>query len=122
MTPTSTINVQADGADARLDDALQRVVGNQAGGQQQHGGNRGGGERFGFAVAVGMILVRRRLGHDQPAPDDDGAENVRERFHGVGDERLRMAEEAGEKFRDGQRHVHGQAEKRGAQTALQAGG
>ena len=33
-----------------------------------------------------------------------------------------MAEESGEKFRDGQRHVRGEAEERGAETALQAGG
>jgi hypothetical protein len=31
-----------------------------------------------------------------------------------------MAKKAREKFRDGERHIHGQAEKRGAQTALEA--
>ena len=108
--------------DARFENPAERMIRNHAGGQQQHRGDDCGGERLGLAVAVGMVLVRRRLGHDQPAPDDDGTENVRERFHRVGDERLRMAEDAGEKFRDGQRRVHGEAEERGAQAALEAAG
>ena len=66
--------------------------------------------------------TRRRLGHDEAAPDDDGTENVRERVDRVRDERLRMAEDARKKFRDGQRDVRGEAEERGAQAALQAGG
>jgi hypothetical protein len=33
-----------------------------------------------------------------------------------------MAEDTREKFRDGQRDVRGEAEERGAETALQAGG
>ena len=51
--------------DARRDDALQRVKRDHARREQQHGGNNRGGERLGLAVAVGMVLVRRRLGHDQ---------------------------------------------------------
>jgi len=69
-----------------------------------------------------MIFIRRRLRHDEAAPDDDGTEDVRERFHCVRDERLRMAEDAREKFRDGQRDVRGEAEERGTQTAFEAGG
>ena len=95
---------------------------NHARRQQQQGGNNRRRKRLGLAVAVGMVFVRRRLGHDEAAPDDDGAENIRERFHRVGNERLRMAENAGEKFGDGQRDVRGEAKKRGAETALQAGG
>ena len=90
--------------------------------EQQHRGDNRGGERLGLAVAVGVVFVRRRLGDDEAAPDDDGAEDVRELFHRVGDERLRMAEAARETFDDGQRDVRGEAEESGAQAALQAGG
>src|SRR5665213_3887998 len=110
------------GRDARRDDSLERMKRDHARRQQQHRGNHRGGERLGLAVAVGMILVRRRLGDDESAPNDDGTKDVRERFHRVGDERLRMAEDAREKFRDGQRDVCGEAEERGAETALQAVG
>ena len=92
----------------------------QARRQQQHGGNHGGGDRLRLAVAVRMVVIRRRLGHDESAPDDHGTENVRERFHRVGDERLRMAENAGEKFRERQHDVRGEAEERGAQAAMEA--
>ena len=34
--------------------------------------------RLGLAVAVGMVLIRRRLGNDDAAPDNDGTEDVRE--------------------------------------------
>jgi len=67
-----------------------------------------------------MVVIRRRLGHHQPAPDDDGTKNIRQRFDRVRDQRLRVAEDAREKFRDHEGHVHGEAEKRGAQAALQA--
>ncbi len=110
------------GRDAWFVQNVQGIERNPAGSEQQHDGNGRGGDGFGLAVAVGMVIVRRRFSDDEAAPDDDGTKNIGERFHRVGDERLRMAEDAREKFRHDQRDVRGEAEERGAQTALQAVG
>ena len=72
------------------------MIRNPAGREQQHRRNNRRRERLGLAVAVGMVFVRRVRRHDDAAPDDDGTENVRERFDGVGDERVRMADNARE--------------------------
>ena len=79
---------------------------------QQHRGNDGGGNRLGLAVAVGMVFVRRRRRHDQSAPDDERTENVGEGFDGIGDERVRMAEDAGGEFRARQHDIDGHARRR----------
>ena len=39
-----------------------------------------------------MVLIRRRFGDDERAPDDEGTEDVGEGFHRIRDERVRMAE------------------------------
>ena len=87
---------------------------------QQHRGDDGGGNRFGLAVAVGMVFVRRRRRHDQSAPHDERTENVGEGFNRIGDERVRMAGNARGEFRARQHDIDGHARKGGAQAALEA--
>ena len=70
-------------------------------------------------MAIGMILVRRRLRHHQSAPDNNGTENIRQRFHRIRDERLRMPNEASREFHHRQGDVRGQPQKGGPETALQ---
>ena len=98
-----------DGTDSRQDDP--------AGGQQQHRGNDCGRQWLRFAVAVGMILIGRRGGHDQSAPDDNGADDVCQGLDGVGDERMGMTGDAGGELGARQNDIHRQAHEGGAQTA-----
>jgi len=69
-----------------------------------------------------MIIVWRRFRHNQATGDDDGAEDIRQRFDGIGDQGLGMSEYARQKFGRSQADVGGKAEQRRTQTALQAEG
>jgi hypothetical protein len=69
-----------------------------------------------------MVLVRRfRRNHDA-TPDDDGTENVRERFAGVGHQRMGMARDARDQFCRREKDIHRQSGEGGAQAALEAVG
>ena len=99
MTPNKTSSVNNLRRGARLaDDSCSASIAIQPATNSRMAETDRRRERFGLAVAVGMVFVRRRRRHDHAAPDDDGTENVRERFAGVGDERVRMADDAGDEF------------------------
>lgn len=89
-------------------------------GEQEHHGDDGGGQGLGFAVAVGVVFIRRRLGKDDAAPDDDGTENIGERFHRIGNEGVGMSEDARGHFDGGEDGVCAQSEKGAAETILEA--
>ena len=90
-----------------------------AGGEQQQGGDDSRRDRFSFAVTIRMLPICRGRGDHQAAPNHDGTENVRQRFHCVGHEGIRVAEEAGGQFRHRQHRINCQTDKGGAQTALE---
>ena len=90
------------------------------GSEQQHDRDRSRRQRFGFAVAVGMLRVGWRRRHDEPAPHNNGTDDVRHRFHRIGREGVGMSEEAGGKFRPGQDGVRGHAQENDPQTAFQS--
>ena len=54
----------------RFPDFAERLERNPQRRPQQHRGDDGGGNGFGLAVAIGMVLIRRHRGHDQSAPHD----------------------------------------------------
>src|ERR1041384_6882173 len=94
--------------------------GNPDGCDEQHSCKRRGVERCSLAVVVGMIFIRMLCSNNGSAPHDDGAENVGERFDGVGDERVRMAEYPGSEFGARQNGVDDQTHEGDTQTSLQA--
>ena len=110
------------GRGPRLAEVVQRFNRNPARDEQENSRNHRRRERFGLAVAVGMVLVRRFRRHDDAAPDDDGAENVRERFAGVGHERMGMARDARDQFCRREKDIHRQPGEGGAQAAFEAVG
>ena len=102
----------------RFGNSLERADHNPDRRQQQHGGDDRCRDGFGFAVAVGMILIRRFCRDHDSAPDNDGTENIRHRFHGVGHERVGMAENAREHFHRREHGIRCESEKRGAETSF----
>ena len=66
-----------------------------------------------------MIFIRRFGRDHESAPDDHRTEDVGERFDGVGNQRVRMADDAGGEFARGQNGVDHQPEKGGAKSAFQ---
>src|ERR1017187_1876188 len=103
----------------RLRDCPYSRQDDPAGGQQQHRGNDCSRKGLRFAVAVGMILVGRFGGQHQSAPDDNGADDVRQGLDGIGDERMGMANDAGGELGARQKGIDRQAHEGGAQTALE---
>jgi hypothetical protein len=97
-----------------------RIEGDSSGSQQQHGGDDGGGNGLGLAVTVGMIFIGWNLSDHHCAPDHDGAEDIGERFDGIGNERVRMPDEAGSEFSGCEQGVENHAEPGCAETAIEA--
>ena len=122
MTPNKTSSVKIFGAGRGWPRLWSRFNRNPARDEQENSRNHRRRERFGLAVAVRMVLVRRFRRHDDAAPDDDGTENVRERFAGVGHERVGMPEDARNQFCRRKKDIHRQSGEGGAQAALEAVG
>ena len=120
MTPNKTSSVKTFGAGRGWPMSCSASNRNPARDEQQNCRNHRRRERFGLAVAVGMVFVRRCRRHDDAAPDDDGTENVRERFAGVGHQRVRMAGDAGNQFCRREQDIHRQPDEGGAQAAFKA--
>ena len=87
--------------------------------EKEHTRDNGSRQWFGFAMAVRVVLVGRLSSDNQPAPNDDGTENVSEGFDGVGNQRMRMAEDARDQFGRGEKAVYAKTEKGRAQTAFE---
>ena len=119
MTPIKTTSVNGAGEGCGCGDFAERLKRDPARRNQQHRRNNGRRERLRLAVAVGMILVGRRRRHHQSAPDHERTENVGERLHGVGDERVGMAGNAGRELGARQHGIDGHPHEGGAQTALE---
>jgi hypothetical protein len=96
------------------------VEGDASGGEQQHGGDDGGGDGLGFPVAVRMVLVGGDFGDDETAPDNDGAEDVGERFDGIGNKGVRMTDETSSELSGCEQGVENHAEPGYAETAIKA--
>src|SRR5437667_12501353 len=60
----------------RLRDFAHRLDDNPTGGQQEESRDYGGGQWFGFAMSVGMVLVGGRRRDHQPAPNNQRTENI----------------------------------------------
>ena len=63
------------------------------------------GHRLGLAVAEGMIGIRRQRGETQRRPDDERAEDIRERLDAVGHQHVGIADETGGDLHHGQRQI-----------------
>lgn len=80
------------------------------GGGEDDEGDHDGGDDLGFSMAVGMFLIRR-LGCDaQAKPHDERAEDIEQRLHPVGDERVGVAEQTGHDFDDGEHGIYQHAQ------------
>ena len=66
-----------------------------------------------------MVFVGGSRRHYQSAPDNDGTENVCKRFDGVGNQRVRMADDARHHFSCRQSGVDDHSEEGHAETALE---
>ena len=80
------------------------------------------GDRFGFAVAVGMGFVRRTRGKLQSAPNDKGTGNIERRFDTIGDQHISVTEETAQNFCCRKNHVDQHANERNACARLQIAG
>lgn len=96
------------------------IEGDAGSGEQQHGGDNGRGDGFGFTVTVGMVFIGRFLGNHHCAPDNDGAENIGEGFDGIGDQRVGMADDSGKQFPGSEQGIENHAEPGCAETAIEA--
>lgn len=103
-------------------DFAQGSPGDGGGGADHASGDEGGGEGFGFAVAVGVVAVSGAEGVGEAAEDDEGADNVSERFDGVGDEGEGVAEDAGDGLGNGEGDVDGCPGEGGADAEGEAAG
>src|SRR5437868_4680455 len=102
----------------RNENLMDRFHGNPKSGADQHHRDAEGGDWFGFAVAVRMFGIRWRRRDDNAAPNHQGTKYVGERFDAVGDQRLRVAEDAAERFESGQQRVGAQPEQGRMDAAL----
>ena len=78
------------------------------------------GNGLGFSVSVRMIVIAGFDGILQPEIHDQGTEDVRQRFHCVRHERIRMAQDSSRQFGRSQKRIDRQPQKRRAQTSLES--
>jgi hypothetical protein len=104
----------------RRADLADRLDGDARGGHEEHGGHERGGERLGLAVAVGVVGVGRRGGDGEAAPDDQRGDDVGRRLDRVGDEGVRVAEDAGGELDAGEQRVDREADLRGTDAGVRA--
>ena len=85
--------------------------GDPEGGENEDGGNDGGSEGLGFAMAVRVTFIGREFSEGDTAPDDEGTDEVSKGFDAIGDQGLGMAEEAGGDFDGGKERIQNQAKQ-----------
>ena len=93
--------------------ALQRE---DNGGRNDEEGDDDRGHRFGLAVTVGMLGIRRRGRDFQAVPNDERSEDIERRFDSVGNQRVGMTENTGDDFGSGKNEVDRQTEQREARS------
>ena len=82
----------------RGDDVGDAFVSDDARRGEEEGDCQESGERFGAAVTVGMVGIRRLVGDAQAEIEQQRGEYVGGGFNGVGNQRVRMAENPGDAF------------------------
>ena len=65
-----------------------------------------------------MFAVGRFRRHQHGAPNDEGTEDVGQRFHGVGHQGVGMSGQAAGQFAGHEQDIDADAQKSGAQTAF----
>ena len=89
--------------------------------EDPHGHNRRR-QRLGFSMSVGMRFVRRSRGKLETAPDHDRSRDIKRGFYSIGDQDVRITEEARGNFRGGKDHVHQHPDERDPRAALHIAG
>lgn len=111
---------QRQGPDFRgrswFQDGPECVQGKQSREGNERKSDKEAGERFGFAMAKGVVPVRRTRGDFQAAPDDDRREEIEERFKSVGYEGERIAEDSAQDFTGGKQQVDAESGECGTGT------
>ena len=89
----------------RRADFMHTLHRDKQGRAQQGERHHDAGDGFRFAVAEGMIGVRRQRGKTERGPDDERAEHIRERLNAVGHQHVGVADQTGGDLHHGQRQV-----------------
>ena len=97
-------------AGVTADNALQRVQADPGAGGGQNDGQDDGGHALHALVAVGVVLVGGAAGQAHAHNDDDAAEHVGSRVHGVADHGGGFADDAGKQLEDHEDRVADDAE------------
>jgi hypothetical protein len=83
-------------------EVLDALPGDDCAGSEQGEGEKKRGELLGFAVAVGVIVISRFLGHFDADQSDNGSQNVVDGLDAVCDEGVGMPDQAGDDLDGGE--------------------
>ena len=117
-TTSNTNNVYGAGDMMRGENLPDRLDDDQKRRPHQHGRHRGCRHRLGPAITVRMVGVGRSIADGDAAPDNDRACDVARRLDAVGDQRVRMAEDACGQLHARQNRVGGESQQGRRNTSL----
>ncbi len=92
-------------------DLENRIPGNRSGGDEQGRSRKHAGQRFVFSMPVGVVRIRGTKREMKTRPGDQRRKDVARRFDAVGDQRIRISNDADGDFHGHENDIHAEREQ-----------